>query len=384
MSTSALAGLRVLERVGQALLDDAVGGEVDRDAGAGTGSPSTCSSTGRPARRISLEQRVEARRARAAAPSSGRRRSRRIAPSSRRISASAARPVSSTPRSASTSSGELVGQPVPDGAGLQHHHADRVGDDVVQLAGDPGALLGDGDARRHLALALGLARALLRRLGLHGPLALREAAEPGEREHGRDQQRRRWRRGRVVERDDRRAARDDAPARCAPGARRAASRSGTRRPCRRRRGRSTTGSRRPSRNDSAAASSHSHAGREERRALAGEQRQHERQGGQRPRGRSASCPACAPPPRRRPRPPRGRSADPAHGVVRTASRGERTPGRAARLLPEEEMGVAGLGSVAGAARVDLTTWWVVKSTRDPPGRTHARRASDPGARPARP
>ena len=54
----------------------------------------------------------------------------------------------STPRSASRSSGELGRQPVPDGADLQHHHADRVGDDVVQLAGDPRALLGDRDARR--------------------------------------------------------------------------------------------------------------------------------------------------------------------------------------------------------------------------------------------
>ena len=61
---------------------------------------------------------------------------------------------------------ELVGQPVPHGADLEHHHADRVRDDVVQLAGDPRALLGDGEARRRLALALRLRRARLGRLGL--------------------------------------------------------------------------------------------------------------------------------------------------------------------------------------------------------------------------
>ena len=37
-----------------------------------------------------------------------------------------------------------------DGADLQHHHADRVRDDVVQLARDPRALLGDRDPRRRL------------------------------------------------------------------------------------------------------------------------------------------------------------------------------------------------------------------------------------------
>ena len=66
------------------------------------------------------------------------------------------RPVCSTPLSASLSSRERLGQLVPDGADLQHHHADGVGDDVVELARDPRALLGDGDAGRRLALPLGL------------------------------------------------------------------------------------------------------------------------------------------------------------------------------------------------------------------------------------
>jgi hypothetical protein len=37
-------------------------------------------------------------------------------------------------------------QPVPDNANLKHHHAHRVGDDVVQLTRDSRALLGNSDA----------------------------------------------------------------------------------------------------------------------------------------------------------------------------------------------------------------------------------------------
>ena len=92
------------------------------------------------------------------------------------------RPVCSTPSSASRSSRERVGQLVPDRADLQHHHADGVGDDVVQLARDPRALLGDRDARGRLPLPLGVRGALLGRLGLLGPLAQGEAGEPADRE----------------------------------------------------------------------------------------------------------------------------------------------------------------------------------------------------------
>ena len=97
------------------------------------------------------------------------------------------RPVCSTPCERLPSSVERVGQPVPDGADLQHHHAHGVGDDVVQLARDPRALLGDRDPRRRLALALGLGRAHLRRLGLLGPLAQGEAGEPADPEQQRDE-----------------------------------------------------------------------------------------------------------------------------------------------------------------------------------------------------
>jgi hypothetical protein len=101
---------------------------------------------------------------------------------------------------------------VPDGPDLQHHDADRVRDDVVELAGDPHAFLGHGDARRHLALALGVAHAFLGLKGLHGVLALRQAAEPGERERRRHQQNLGERAGGVVEHDDCCAAGDDGEA----------------------------------------------------------------------------------------------------------------------------------------------------------------------------
>ena len=79
---------------------------------------------------------------------------------------------------------ERIGELVPDGADLEHHHADRVGDDVVELARDPRALLGHGDACGRLALALGLGRAFLRRLGLLRALAQSEAGDPGDRRTG--------------------------------------------------------------------------------------------------------------------------------------------------------------------------------------------------------
>jgi hypothetical protein len=55
---------------------------------------------------------------------------------------------------------------VPDGADLKHHHADCMGNDVVQLARDPRALLRHRDACNRLALALGLGRAHFGRLDL--------------------------------------------------------------------------------------------------------------------------------------------------------------------------------------------------------------------------
>ena len=75
------------------------------------------------------------------------------------------------------------------GADLQHHHAHGVGDHVVQLTRDPDALLGDGDPRGGLALALGVACALLRDLGPHAALTQPEAGEPGRREQARHQER---------------------------------------------------------------------------------------------------------------------------------------------------------------------------------------------------
>ena len=49
------------------------------------------------------------------------------------------------------------------GCRLDHHHADRVADDVVQLAGDPRPLVAQGDLGEELALLLEL-------LGAHGQL----------------------------------------------------------------------------------------------------------------------------------------------------------------------------------------------------------------------
>ena len=172
----------MLERVGQALLDDAVGGEVDA-AREREGLAVDVQPDGQAGAADLVQQRVEAVEARLGheldlvllaahggqqAAHLGERRP--------------AGPLDAPERVAVL--GQRVGKLVPDRAHLEHHHADRVGDDVVELAGDPRALLGHRDARRRLALPLRPDRADLGRLGLLGALAQREARDPGDRRTG--------------------------------------------------------------------------------------------------------------------------------------------------------------------------------------------------------
>ena len=93
---------------------------------------------------------------------------------------SAAGPLDAPERS--RSSGERFRELVPDGSDLEHHDAHGVGDDVVELARDPRALLRHGNACGRLALALGPRRALLSGLGPLGPLAEGVARNPGDDE----------------------------------------------------------------------------------------------------------------------------------------------------------------------------------------------------------
>ena len=154
-----VAGVRVLERVGQAFLNDPIGGEVD-PAWKRERLPVDVQLDGQPGAADLVQQCVEAVEA-------GLRHELHFLPfaSHRGQEAShlgerrAAGPLHAPERFAVL--GERVGELVPDGADLEHHHADGVGDDVVELARDPRALLRDRDARRCLTLALGLDRALL-------------------------------------------------------------------------------------------------------------------------------------------------------------------------------------------------------------------------------
>ena len=81
--------------------------------------------------------------------------------------------------------GERVRELAPDRADLEDHDADGMGDDVVELARDPGALLCHRDARSRLALTLGVECTFLRRVGLGGPLAQGEPGEPARSRTGR-------------------------------------------------------------------------------------------------------------------------------------------------------------------------------------------------------
>ena len=176
--------------------------------GSGKGSPSTWSSHGQSGPADLVEQRVEpiearlgdelglvafAAHGREQAPHLGKCGPARLLDSSERLAVLRQR----------------IGELVPDGAHLEHHHADGVGDDVVELAGDPRTLLGHGDACRRLALALGLDRAGLGRLGLALPFAESEAGEPGDAEQERDEDELAVRCLGVVVDDERRAAEHD-------------------------------------------------------------------------------------------------------------------------------------------------------------------------------
>ena len=97
-------------------------------------------------------------------------------PRSRRSSTSASRPLAAI---ASKRGGRLpaVAQPRA-GLRLDHHHAHAVGDDVVQLAGDPTALLGDHRPHALLALAFELLRTIAQQLDQLLAAAHGAAGEP--------------------------------------------------------------------------------------------------------------------------------------------------------------------------------------------------------------
>ena len=141
-----MAGARVLERVGQAFLNYSIGREVDRPW-----ELEGLAVDVQPHRKAGaadlFQERVEAAETRLGcqfevfavaahrpeeAAHLGERCAAGLLDASERIRVL----------------GECFGELVPDGADLEHHHADSVGDDVVELARDPRALLGDGDAGR--------------------------------------------------------------------------------------------------------------------------------------------------------------------------------------------------------------------------------------------
>ena len=80
----------------------------------------------------------------------------------------------------------VLAQQPPHRRGLHRHHAHGVADDVVQLARDAGALLGDGRARLDLSLELESLGALAQLLRLPRARAEEEPDEPGGDEEAAD------------------------------------------------------------------------------------------------------------------------------------------------------------------------------------------------------
>ena len=206
-----MAGARVLERVRQALLDDPVRGEVDR--GRQRRGLALDVELDRQARAADLvQQRLDACRGPGWGASSISSPSWRIAPSRRRISASAVRPACSTSWSASRSGASASGSrcrtaPTWSTITLTAWATMSCSSRAIRARSSATAMRLAG-----VPLALGLRRAHLRRLGLRGPLAQREAREPADREQGREEDELAGGVLGVVVDDDRRAADHDGQA----------------------------------------------------------------------------------------------------------------------------------------------------------------------------
>ena len=114
--------------------------------GSGRGSPATASVAVDPGRRASSMSAGTASRPGCGSSAPGSSTSRSIA-TTRRISASASAPVARIVAERSPGELRVVVDDLLGGPGLHHHHAHRVGHDVVQLAGDAGPLLDHGGHR---------------------------------------------------------------------------------------------------------------------------------------------------------------------------------------------------------------------------------------------
>ena len=179
----------VLDHVGQRLLHDPVGRQLDAGGHRPSPSPSTCSvdrHAGAPARRRRARSRsAEPGRRRGA---TARRRSSRSTPSSRRISVE--RPRLTSPRSPRAPRGPRAGwssrtwAPTPACTAITRH---RVGDDVVQLLGDAQPLLGDSAPR--LAFRVAPLRSAAGALLERSRAAARRAMSPNAQSGGEHERR---------------------------------------------------------------------------------------------------------------------------------------------------------------------------------------------------
>ena len=175
----------MLERVGERLLGDAVDGQRHARVEVAGLAAWWSARTGRPASRTCSISPSRPGRPGCGSSSPAGSVSVRSTTSSRRISRSATRPVSSIVASASSAAtGSRLQR--PPGAGGQHaHHADVVGHHVVQLAGDAAALVGHRLFGDDVLVALGGAGAVLQRGDVGPPVVHRAADEERQQEQQR-------------------------------------------------------------------------------------------------------------------------------------------------------------------------------------------------------
>ena len=169
-----------LERRGQRVLHDAVGGDVEPGGQLALARPRRFSVTGRPA---AVVRRTSERtwRSDGCGASVSSASSRRRTPSRRRSSSSASRP-GALDRAERRARELRPRQGEPARARRLHgHRAQRVGDDVVQLAGDPRPLVQDGAAGGVLAVAL-QQRGLLAQRAVERRAGAQQAADHDRRD----------------------------------------------------------------------------------------------------------------------------------------------------------------------------------------------------------
>ena len=180
-----MAGARVLDRVGQPLLDEPVGGEVDARRQR-LGRPLDPELDGQPELARVRDQPVQVLEARLGCERGRLLRAPEHADHAPHLGERLAAGLLDDEQGLALLLLVRLEEP-PRRRRLDGHHADAVADDVVELPRDAAALVGDGELRLLDPLSLGPLEAFLRHLRLVALAAEAEPDRPADREEDADE-----------------------------------------------------------------------------------------------------------------------------------------------------------------------------------------------------